>query len=94
MLDKARATLEQTLAALRSDIDAGTPIIGLEPSCVSVFRDEMTNLLGDNVEAQRLRSQTYLLERIPDQPGRLSPAPAQAQGDRAWPLPSQVSAQI
>jgi FAD/FMN-containing dehydrogenase/Fe-S oxidoreductase len=64
MLDKAKATLEQTLAALRSDIEAGTPIIGLEPSCVSVFRDEMTNLLGNNAEAQKLKSQTYLLSEF------------------------------
>jgi Fe-S oxidoreductase len=32
MLDEARATLKHTLAALRTDIAAGTPIIGLEPS--------------------------------------------------------------
>ncbi|MGZ7084674.1 MAG: (Fe-S)-binding protein, partial [Candidatus Angelobacter sp.] len=64
MLDQAKATLEQTLAALRSDIEAGTPIIGLEPSCISVFRDEMTNLLGKNPEAQKLKSQTYLLSEF------------------------------
>ncbi len=64
MLDQARATLEQTLAALSSDIEAGTPIIGLEPSCVSVFRDEMTNLLGKNEAAQKLKSQTYLLSEF------------------------------
>ena len=64
MLDKAKATLEQTLTALRSDIEAGTPVIGIEPSCVSVFRDEMTNLLGNNAEAQKLKSQTYLLSEF------------------------------
>jgi Fe-S oxidoreductase len=64
MLDQAKATLEQTLAALRSDIEAGTPIIGIEPSCVSVFRDEMTNLLGKNAEAQKLKSQTYLFSEF------------------------------
>jgi Fe-S oxidoreductase len=64
MLDQAKATLEQTLVALREDIEAGTPIIGLEPSCVSVFRDEMTNLLGKSVEAQKLKSQTYLLSEF------------------------------
>ncbi|HWS17351.1 MAG TPA: FAD-linked oxidase C-terminal domain-containing protein, partial [Candidatus Elarobacter sp.] len=64
MLGQAKATLEQTLAALRPDIEAGTPIIGLEPSCVSVFRDEMTNLLGKNLEAQKLKSQTYLLSEF------------------------------
>jgi Fe-S oxidoreductase len=64
MLDQAKATLEQTLSALRSDIAAGTPIIGIEPSCVSVFRDEMTNLLGNNVQAQKLKSQTFLLSEF------------------------------
>jgi FAD/FMN-containing dehydrogenase/Fe-S oxidoreductase len=64
MLDRAKATLEQTLAALRPDIAAGTPIIGIEPSCVSVFRDEMTNLLGNNPEAQKLKSQTFLLSEF------------------------------
>jgi FAD/FMN-containing dehydrogenase/Fe-S oxidoreductase len=64
MLDKAKATLEQTLIAVRSDIEAGTPVIGIEPSCVSVFRDEMTNLLGKNAEAQKLKSQTYLLSEF------------------------------
>jgi FAD/FMN-containing dehydrogenase/Fe-S oxidoreductase len=64
MLDKAKATLEQTVAALRNDIEAGTPVIGLEPSCVSVFRDEMTNLLSKNTEAARLKSQTYLFSEF------------------------------
>jgi len=64
MLDQAKATLEQTLTALRPDIEAGTPIIGIEPSCVSVFRDEMTNLLGKNLEAEKLKSQTYLFSEF------------------------------
>ncbi len=64
MLDQARATLERTLTALRSDIEAGTPVIGLEPSCVSVFRDEMTNLLGRTETAQKLRSQTWLFSEF------------------------------
>jgi FAD/FMN-containing dehydrogenase/Fe-S oxidoreductase len=64
MLDQAKATLEQTLTALRSDIEAGTPVIGLEPSCVSVFRDEMTNLLGNNVTAHKLKSLTFLLSEF------------------------------
>jgi FAD/FMN-containing dehydrogenase/Fe-S oxidoreductase len=64
MLDQAKATLEQTISALRGDIEAGTPIIGIEPSCVSVFRDEMTNLLGENFEAQKLKSQTFLLSEF------------------------------
>ena len=64
MLDEAKATLEQMLAALRPVLEGGTPIIGIEPSCVSVFRDEMTNLLDKNLEAQKLKSQTYLFSEF------------------------------
>jgi FAD/FMN-containing dehydrogenase/Fe-S oxidoreductase len=61
MLDKAKNQLLAVLTALRPQIDAGTPIVGLEPSCISVFRDEMTNLLPANPDALRLREQTFLL---------------------------------
>ena len=60
-LDVAKKLLEQTLRALRDEIRAGVCVVGLEPSCVSVFRDEMTNLLGPNEDAKRLKEQTYLL---------------------------------
>jgi FAD/FMN-containing dehydrogenase/Fe-S oxidoreductase len=64
MLDRAKAQLEEILVALKPHIDAGTPVIGLEPSCVSVFRDEMTNLLGPNPQADQLRQQTFLLSEF------------------------------
>ncbi|HZD95734.1 MAG TPA: heterodisulfide reductase-related iron-sulfur binding cluster, partial [Candidatus Sulfotelmatobacter sp.] len=64
MLDTARSLLEQVLAALQPQIAAGTPIVGLEPSCVSVFRDEMTNLLGNNPAAQQLKAHTFLLSEF------------------------------
>ena len=64
MLDRARAQLEEILTALQSDVAAGTPVIGLEPSCVSVFRDEMPNLLGRNDAAAKLRGQTFLLSEF------------------------------
>jgi Fe-S oxidoreductase len=49
---------------LRPDIAAGTPVIRLEPSCVSVFRDEMPNLLAHNKDAERLKQQTFLLSEF------------------------------
>jgi FAD/FMN-containing dehydrogenase/Fe-S oxidoreductase len=61
MLTAARFELLEALQALAPQIAAGTPVIGLEPSCVSVFRDEMTNLLGGNEQAAQLRRQTFLL---------------------------------
>jgi FAD/FMN-containing dehydrogenase/Fe-S oxidoreductase len=60
MLDLAEKMLQNVLEALRPQIRAGVYVIGLEPSCVSVFRDEMVNLLGPDEDAARLKEQTYL----------------------------------
>jgi Fe-S oxidoreductase len=64
MLETAKRQLEQILEALRPQIAAGTPLIGLEPSCISVFRDEMTNLLPHNPDAEKLKRQTFLLSEF------------------------------
>lgn len=61
MLDHAKRRLRQIIAALRDEIEAETPIVGLEPSCVSVFRDELTNLFPDDPLAARLARQTHTL---------------------------------
>jgi hypothetical protein len=61
MLGLAKGLLLRILDALREDIEHGTPVVGLEPSCVAVFRDELTDLFPKHENAQRLRKQTYLL---------------------------------
>ncbi|GGG95759.1 FAD-binding and (Fe-S)-binding domain-containing protein [Silvibacterium dinghuense] len=60
-LDQARAYLERTMAKLAPQIDAGLPIVFLEPSCASVFRDELRNFFPHDLRAGRLREQTWLL---------------------------------
>ncbi len=60
-LGQARALLNHVLRDLRDDIRSGVPIVGLEPSCVSVFRDEAPNLLHGNQDAVRLARQTHTL---------------------------------
>ena len=45
LLDTARRWLKEILLELQSDIEAGVPIVGLEPSCTAVFRDELTAML-------------------------------------------------
>ncbi len=64
LLDDAKAYLQRILTALADPIDAGTPIVVLEPSCASVFRDELRNLLPDDPRAERLRTQTLLLSEF------------------------------
>jgi Fe-S oxidoreductase len=60
MLDEAKRLLHRSLDVLRADISAGVPVIGLEPSCVSVFRDEMQSLLPHDQDARRLAEQTWM----------------------------------
>ncbi|WP_110647291.1 FAD-binding and (Fe-S)-binding domain-containing protein [Salinicola peritrichatus] len=64
MLDNAKAYLHNVMNVLREQIDSGMPIIGLEPSCISVFRDELTNLFPDDHRAQRLRENSLMLSEF------------------------------
>ena len=63
-LDLAKSFLRQILNALGDEIRAGTPIVGLEPSCVSVFRDEIRNLFPNDEDATRLSQQTFLFSEF------------------------------
>jgi FAD/FMN-containing dehydrogenase/Fe-S oxidoreductase len=64
MLDRAQSLLLQILDELSPEIEAGIPIVGLEPSCVAVFRDELLNLFPHDDRAQALSRQTYLLSEF------------------------------
>jgi FAD/FMN-containing dehydrogenase/Fe-S oxidoreductase len=64
MLDRAQALLLQILDELSPEIEAGIPVVGLEPSCVAVFRDELLNLLPHDERAQALSRQTFLLSEF------------------------------
>ena len=74
MLSRAKRSLEDTFEALEPEIEAGTPIVFLEPSCAAVFRDEMVSLFPDRPAAQRLSRQAFLfdeyLQRIGYRPPR------------------------
>ncbi|MDP4247899.1 MAG: FAD-binding and (Fe-S)-binding domain-containing protein [Bacteroidota bacterium] len=61
MLKTARRMLQQIMDSLRDEIEAGTPIVGLEPSCVAVFRDELLNLFPDSETAKRLKKNVFTL---------------------------------
>lgn len=41
--------------------------MGLEPSCIAVFRDELINLFPDDEDARRLHRQTFLLSEFLNQ---------------------------
>ena len=64
MLTRAKRLLRDILDTLGDDIVAGTPIVGLEPSCLAVFRDELVNLFPHDQDAKRLAKQTFTLSEF------------------------------
>jgi FAD/FMN-containing dehydrogenase/Fe-S oxidoreductase len=63
-LGMAKALLRQTIDALQPELDAGIPIVVLEPSCASVFRDELPNLFPNDAGAKRLRELVMTLSEF------------------------------
>jgi FAD/FMN-containing dehydrogenase/Fe-S oxidoreductase len=61
LLTHARAYLARILDRLGAQIDAGRPFIFLEPSCASVFKDELAELFPKNPRARLLGAQVWLL---------------------------------
>jgi FAD/FMN-containing dehydrogenase/Fe-S oxidoreductase len=64
LLDRAKRLLLNALQTLQAEIEAGVPIVVLEPSCASVFRDELLNLFPNDEQARRLARQTFLLSEF------------------------------
>lgn len=60
-INLAKKLLLRVLDTLREEIREGIPVVGIEPSCTAVFRDELCNLFPENSDAQRLKKQTYTL---------------------------------
>ncbi|MFF7970013.1 FAD-linked oxidase C-terminal domain-containing protein [Streptomyces sp. NPDC007905] len=70
-LTVAKKVLHRTLGALRPYLEAGTPVIGLEPSCTAVFRSDAPELLPADQDVQRLAGQVrtfaeQLVHHAPD----------------------------
>jgi FAD/FMN-containing dehydrogenase/Fe-S oxidoreductase len=61
MLPTARRLLSELMDVLGPEIDAGIPLVVLEPSSAAVFRDELPSLFPDDARAQALAAQTFLL---------------------------------
>ena len=74
MLTAAKRRLREILASLEDDIEAGVPVIGLEPSCVSVFRDELLNFFPADPLARKLSQQTLFLSEFLEREGKTVPA--------------------
>lgn len=61
MLGQARRQLHDILDSLTPAAERHMPVVGVEPSCVASFRDELPDLYNSDERAHYLASNTYLL---------------------------------
>ena len=66
-LGTAKAVLRRTLRRLRPWLEAGTPVVGLEPSCAAVFRSDLRELLPRDEDAARLVDQFRTFAEVLEQ---------------------------
>jgi FAD/FMN-containing dehydrogenase/Fe-S oxidoreductase len=62
-VDEARAEAERVLAALEPFVARSVPVVGLEPSCILGFRDEIPAIVPD-ARARALAGQAMLFEEF------------------------------
>jgi len=64
MLKLARRFARRLLDELAPQTQAGVPIVGIEPSCVAVFRDELPDLLAGDPRARQVAQATQTLSEL------------------------------
>ncbi|MBW3551594.1 MAG: 4Fe-4S dicluster domain-containing protein, partial [Proteobacteria bacterium] len=69
MLDLARSQLRTTMDALAPHLREDIPMVGLEPSCVASFRDELPRLFPSDGRAHHLANNTWQLSEFLDREG-------------------------
>ena len=79
MLDRAKRLLLKILDALEAEIKQAIPMVVLEPSCATVFRDELLNLFPRDERARRLSQQTFLLSEFLENNAEHFPLPTLAR---------------
>ena len=63
MIDDAREEARRMIAAFRPYVDAGMPVVGLEPSCLFSLRDEFTAMLPGE-DSAKLAAQALTFEEF------------------------------
>ena len=70
----ARRYLRRTIDTLRDDLRAGVPVVGIEPSCVAVFKDELPKLMPEDEDGKRLTKQAFHFAEFLEREGYEPPA--------------------
>ena len=76
MLDRAKAYLRRVMDHLAPHIDAGVPMVVLEPSCASVFRDELRSLFPSRRPRRQAAQADVPPQRVSRAPRARFPAAA------------------
>ena len=63
-LERAHATLGPTITTLSAAVADGSPLVGLEPSCLAVLRDDALHLRPDDPAARRVARAARPLARL------------------------------
>tara|TARA_R110002012_G_scaffold98093_1_gene235293 strand:- start:4388 stop:7303 length:2916 start_codon:yes stop_codon:yes gene_type:complete len=63
-LKQAKKLVAQNMENLKEILNAGTPIVGLEPSAILSFRDEYQRLHDDKEQLQKLDKNSFLIEEF------------------------------
>ncbi|TQL46961.1 Fe-S oxidoreductase, partial [Homoserinimonas aerilata] len=72
-LTAARAKLSALLDEFTPYVDAGVPILGLEPSCTAVLRSDLLELLPDDPRSARVAAATHTLAELLAAPEPIGP---------------------
>jgi Fe-S oxidoreductase len=64
MLERAALRLSEVQDALDPFVAVGIPIVGLEPSCILTFRDELPSLFPEDPRAKAIASSVFLLDEF------------------------------
>jgi Fe-S oxidoreductase len=62
-VEEARREAERTIAAIAPLVAGGLPVVGLEPSCIFSFRDEIPAMMRDE-RATRIAGEAFLFEEF------------------------------
>jgi FAD/FMN-containing dehydrogenase/Fe-S oxidoreductase len=63
LVEEAKREAQRVLQSLRPALARGTPVVGLEPSCLLTLRDEFL-VMGMGPDAERLSKQAFLFEEF------------------------------
>lgn len=73
MLRTAKKLWRQMLVELQPLLKEGVAVVGLEPSCIAAFRDELVNFFPQEPDAQRLSRQAFMLSEFLERQNYMPP---------------------